>query len=237
MAAPAVAGCGTGQNAIATAQRFSGASVLAVDLSLASLGYARRKTLELGLKNLEYLQADILALGALEERFDLIECSGVLHHLEDPFEGWRILAALRKPGGLMRVGLYSEAGRRPIARARELIAARGFAPDADGIRACRGAIRADPSLVQIARNEDFFSMSGCRDLLFHVHEHHFNLPQIEAMIARLDLRFLGFEFPDSGASLGRFRAKFGQDSSLENWHRFEQEFPDTFARMYQFWVS
>ena len=80
-------------------------------------------------------------------------------------------------------------------------------------------------------------MSGCRDLLFHVHEHHFNLPQIEAMIARLDLRFLGFEFPDSGASLGRFRAKFGQDSSLENWHRFEQEFPDTFARMYQFWVS
>jgi len=232
-----VAGCGTGQNAIATAQRFSGASVLAVDLSLASLGYARRKTLELGLKNLEYLQADILALGALEERFDLIECSGVLHHLEDPFEGWRILAALRKPGGLMRVGLYSEAGRRPIARARELIAARGFAPDADGIRACRGAIRADPSLVQIARNEDFFSMSGCRDLLFHVHEHHFNLPQIEAMIARLGLRFLGFEFPDSGATLGRFRAKFGQDSSLENWHRFEQEFPDTFARMYQFWVS
>ena len=232
-----VAGCGTGQNAIATAQRFSGASVLAVDLSLASLGYARRKTLELGLKNLEYLQADILALGALEERFDLIECSGVLHHLEDPFEGWRILAALRKPGGLMRVGLYSEAGRRPIARARELIAARGFAPDADGIRACRGAIRADPSLVQIARNEDFFSMSGCRDLLFHVHEHHFSLPQIEAMIARLGLRFLGFEFPDSGATLGRFRAKFGQDSSLENWHRFEQEFPDTFARMYQFWVS
>jgi len=230
-----VAGCGTGQNAIATAQRFSGASVLAVDLSLASLGYARRKTLELGLKNIEYRQADILALGALEERFDFIECSGVLHHLEEPFEGWRILAGLRKPGGFMRVGLYSGVGRRPVLRARELIAARGFAPDAEGIRACRAAIRTDPSFVHVARNEDFYSMSGCRDLLFHVHEHCFSLPQIESMIRRLKLEFLGFEFPDSGATLGRYRAKFSE-SNLENWHKFEQEFPDTFARMYQFWV-
>jgi 2-polyprenyl-3-methyl-5-hydroxy-6-metoxy-1,4-benzoquinol methylase len=232
-----VAGCGTGQNAIATAQRFAGASVLAVDLSRASLGYARRKTLELGLENIEYRQADILALGALDERFDLIECSGVLHHLEDPFEGWRILAALRKPGGLMRVGLYSESGRRTVTRARDLIAARGFAPDAEGIRACRAAIRNDPSLAQIARNEDFYSMSGCRDLLFHVHEQRFSLPQVEAMIARLGLRFLGFEFPDSGATLSRYRAKSSPDSNLANWHRFEQEFPDTFARMYQFWVQ
>ena len=230
-----VAGCGTGQNAIATAQRFAGATVLAVDLSRASLGYAKRKTLELGLKNIEYLHGDILSLAQLDERFDLIECSGVLHHLEDPFEGWRILAGLRKPGGFMRVGLYSEAGRRPVLRARELIAANGFQPDADGIRACRAAIRNGPSLAQIARNEDFYSMSGCRDLLFHVQEHRFTLPQIEAMLGRLGLRFLGFEFPDSGETLSRYRSKFGEDK-LTNWHRFEQEFPDTFARMYQFWV-
>jgi hypothetical protein len=80
-------------------------------------------------------------------------------------------------------------------------------------------------------------MSGCRDLMFHVHEHRFSLPQVESMIARLGLRFLGFEFPDSGATLTRYRAKFSQDSSLENWHKLEQEFPDTFARMYQFWVA
>lgn len=231
-----VAGCGTGQNAIATAQRFAGASVLAVDLSRASLGYAKRKTLELGLTNIEYLHGDILSLAQLDERFDLIECSGVLHHLEDPFEGWRILAGLRKPGGFMRVGLYSEVGRRTVMRARELIAANGFTPDADGIRACRAAIRNDPSLAQIVRNEDFYSMSGCRDLLFHVQEHRFTLPQIEAMLERLGLRFLGFEFPDSGETVLRFRSKFNQEN-LANWHQFEQEFPDTFARMYQFWVT
>ncbi|MBV9191027.1 MAG: class I SAM-dependent methyltransferase, partial [Betaproteobacteria bacterium] len=60
-----VAGCGTGQNAIATARRFADSTVLAVDLSLASLGYAKRKTEELGVSNIAYRHADLLALGAL----------------------------------------------------------------------------------------------------------------------------------------------------------------------------
>ncbi len=235
-----VAGCGTGQHAIQTARRFPGAKVLAVDISLASLAYARRKTLELGIDNIEYRQADILALGTLVERFDLIDSSGVLHHLEDPFEGWRILASLRRPSAMMRIGLYSEMGRRPVARARELIAAEGFTPDVEGIRACRAAIRAragDPLLAAIARNEDFYSVSGCRDLMFHVQETCFTLPQIEAMLGRLGLRFLGFEFPDSGQILQRFAARYADPLDLQSWHRFESEFPDSFARMYQFWAT
>jgi SAM-dependent methyltransferase len=230
-----IAGCGTGQHAVATALRYPRGTVLGVDLSLASLAYATRKCAELGIANVEYRQGDILALGALQERFDLVECMGVLHHMAEPLEGWRVLASLRKPGARMRIGLYSETGRRQVVRARELISARGFSPDPGGIRAARAAIRQDPELAQLARNEDFYSMSGCRDLLFHVHEHRFSLPQIQSMISRLDLQFLEFEFADSGATLGRYRARFSE-SSLENWHKFEQEFPDTFSRMYQFWV-
>ena len=237
-----IAGCGTGQHAISTALRFPAAHVLAVDLSLASLAYAKRKTSELGLRNIEYRQADILAMDALQERFDLIECSGVLHHLEDPFAGWRILAGLRKPGARMRIGLYSELGRRAVVRARELIAAEGWGPDAEGIRACRAAIRARPDELfqKIIRNEDFYSMSGCRDLLFHVQEQRFTLPQVGLMIERLGLRFLGFELPDSGATLARYRSLHPHDAQatdLANWHRLETEYPDTFSRMYQFWVD
>ena len=230
-----IAGCGTGQHALSTARRFPKAHVLAVDLSRASLGYAKRKTIELGVRNIEYRQADILALTALEERYDLIECSGVLHHMEDPYEGWRILRGLLKPGGRMRVGLYSELGRRAVVRARELIASQGYKPDAEGIRACRAALRSRAEFQSIVRNEDFYSMSGCRDLLFHVQEHRFTLPQIEAMLARLELRFQGFELADS-QTLARYRARFKEDSCA-NWHRFEEEFPDTFSRMYQFWVE
>lgn len=237
-----VAGCGTGQNAIATARRFADATVLAVDLSLASLGYAKRKTAELGISNIDYRHADLLSLGALSERFELVEASGVLHHLEDALAGWRVLAELVEPGGFMRVGLYSENGRRHITHAREFIAARGFEATLQGIRDARAAIlsmKEDPLLATVARNEDFYSVSGCRDLLFHVQELRFSLPQIAGMIRALGLEFLGFEFPDSGITASRYRARFPEDRTLgdlDNWHHFEEENPETFARMYQFWV-
>ena len=82
-----IAGCGTGQHALTTASKFTNAQVLAVDLSLNSLAYAQRKTRELGFSNIEYVQGDLTELGQLERRFDLIECSGVLHHLGDPLAG------------------------------------------------------------------------------------------------------------------------------------------------------
>ena len=55
------------------ATRFSGAAVVAVDLSRASLAYAQRKTEEFGISNIDYQHADILQLGRLERQFDVIE--------------------------------------------------------------------------------------------------------------------------------------------------------------------
>jgi SAM-dependent methyltransferase len=228
-----IAGCGTGQHAIATAQRMPRSRILAIDLSLASLAYAKRKTLELGVTNVEYAQADLLAPGADIGRFGHIEASGVLHHLEHPLEGWRVLLGLLEPGGTMRIGLYSELGRRAVVRARKLIAERGFPATPTGIRACRAALARDESFASIVRNEDFYSMSGVRDLLFHVQEHRFELPAIKQMIASLGLQFTGFELADSGLTLARYSK---DPLDLDAWHAFEQEHPDTFSRMYQFWV-
>jgi SAM-dependent methyltransferase len=236
-----VAGCGTGRHPIGTARRFPDSSVLAVDLSLTSLAYALRKTRELGIANIEYRQADILALGTLAERFDVVDCIGVLHHLEDPVAGWQVLCSLLRPGGVMRIGLYSEIARRHIVRARELIAAEGFAPTPEGIRACRAAIMArqdDALLARVAQGEDFYSLSACRDLIFHVQEQRFSLPRIAGLLADLGLKFIGFEFPDADA-VARYRDRFPEDRALAdlgNWHRLETSRPDTFALMYQFWV-
>ena len=87
-----VAGCGTDQHSISTAARFLGSKVLAIDLSLSSLAYSERKTDELGISNVEYMQADILALHKLDRQFNLIESTGVLHHMNNPLEGWKVLA-------------------------------------------------------------------------------------------------------------------------------------------------
>ncbi len=125
--------------------------------------------------------------------------------------------------------------------ARQLIADGGFAADTDGIRAARQAIMALPvahPAHPVIESIDFYSLSGCRDLLFHVQEHRFTLPQIAALLAPLALEFLGFEF-ESAAPVDAYRREFPGDAcatSLENWQVFESQYPQTFAAMYQFWV-
>jgi 2-polyprenyl-3-methyl-5-hydroxy-6-metoxy-1,4-benzoquinol methylase len=125
--------------------------VLAIDLSTASLAYALRKTNELGLANLHYGVADILAFDTGGRSFDLTEASGVLHHLADPMAAWRRLVSMLRPGGVMNVGLYSELARADVVRARQFVAARGHAATADGIRQCRHEMmKPDDALLKAA---------------------------------------------------------------------------------------
>jgi SAM-dependent methyltransferase len=51
-------------------------------------------------------------------RFAVIECAGVLHHMTDPFVGWRSLIGCLGPDGRMLLGLYSSLGRRNLAALR-----------------------------------------------------------------------------------------------------------------------
>jgi len=235
-----IAGCGTGQQAIETAQMFPDARVLAVDLSLSSLAYAQRKTRALGLRNLEYGQADILRLDAIGRTFDLIEAVGVLHHLADPFAGWRVLVKLLRPHGLLRLGFYSETARRHVVAARAFIAQRGYQPTVEDIRRSRQelmTLKQAPGQPSVAESWDFFSTSTCRDLLFHVLERRMKLPDIEAFLAAEGLTFVGFQLEASMTM--RYRKMFPRDpamTNLANWHAFELEHPYTFAGMYLFWV-
>lgn len=236
-----VAGCGTGQQLIDLAQRTTGARILAIDLSMASLSYARRKTDEAGLRNIEYGQADILRLGTLGRCFDMIDCGGVLHHLGDPLAGWSVLRSLLRPGGLMRLALYSELARHRVVAAHRYIAERGYGRGADDIRQFRQDIMALPAghpLRALAQMPDFFSISDCRDLLFHVQEHRFTVPQIATFLETAGLDFLGFEADQP--TFSRYAAQFPHDrarADLANWHVFEQANPTTFRGMYQFWVQ
>ena len=235
-----IAGCGTGEHPFDVAQKSPQARILAVDLSLASLAYARRKTREEGLRNIQYAQADILKLSAIGRTFDRIEAVGVLHHLADPKAGWRVLLSLLAPGATMRVGLYSEAARRSIIEARALIAGRGYQPTTDGIRALRQTIvreRDEPRWRSIVQTLDFYSASGCRDIFFHVMEHRFTIPEIKSFLDQNGLRFLGFELDRK--VIDKFQARFpGADAltSLDHWHAFEADNPQTFLKMYIFSV-
>ena len=231
-----VAGCGTGWQTTGIALTYQGARVLAADLSLSSLSFAKRNTPPPLAAAIDYAQADILKLGAIGRTFDVIYASGVLHHMADPMEAWRILLALLRPGGLMNLGFYSELGRADVAAARAFIAERGYRATPADIRRCRQDLLASP-LQKIARFNDFFSTSECRDMLFHVQEQRMTIPAIKAFMAVQGLRFLGFEVGQG--TMQKFRAEFAGSptTDLDRWHALETRHPETFESMYQFWVQ
>jgi len=234
-----IAGCGTGLSTFDFARQAPNARILAIDLSLASLSYAKRMAQRFGLADIDFVQADIMNLGPIGRQFDVIDASGVLHHLRDPWQGWRILLSLLRPGGAMHIGLYSALARRNIVAARALIAARGYRPVAEDIRRCRDeiAVSTDPLLKSLTGWGDFFSTNECRDMLFHVEEHSTTLGEIKSFLAANSVQFTGFLV--DARTVRRFAARFPRQvdlTDLDCWEAFEADAPLTFANMYQFWV-
>ena len=233
-----IAGCGTGQHSITTAARFKSSKVLAIDLSLSSLAYAKRKTEELAIKNIEYMQADILDLGKLNKQFDIIESGGVLHHMDNPMKGWKILTDCLKPGGLMMIGLYSELARNHIVKIREEISQLGIGSSSAEMRSFRDIIKkSDQDHHKLTiKFPDFYSLSELKDLIFHVQEHRFTIPLIKDHLKKLGLKFCGFE----SNKVQQFKLANKNDKDLydlDKWQAFEEANPEAFAGMYQFWCQ
>lgn len=238
-----VAGCGTGQHPINVALKFDNVEVLAVDISKSSLAYATRMARKNDVKNIKFMQGDILDLAKLNRRFHIIECAGVLHHMEDPLAGWRVLTKLLVDNGLMAIGLYSELARRGVVEARRIIKKMALTPDRNTIRNFRERIlRREFGDLMYERMRyccDLYSTSGCRDLLFHYQEHRYTLPQLNKELNELNLDFIGFIFDDIKYA-NAYRNLFPEDGEMTNlllWDRFENMYPNTFGGMYNFWCQ
>ena len=241
----AVAGCGTGQEAVQAALAYApNAQLLAFDFSRASLRYAAMKARQHGLNAIRFRQADILDLPVFDPPFDrpvdLVECVGVLHHMADPFAGLRTQLARLRPGGLMYVGLYSATARRGLTALREQLAGEGIDPaDQDAIRRVRARILARPENDferSLADSADFYTLSNVRDLLFHAHERPLTLDAIGAFLKDERLEFLHMDVRPHIAEA--FAAAQGDSAvlDLQAWAEFERDNPDTFDGMYLFWI-
>lgn len=237
-----IAGCGTGRHALRVAVEYRQSRVLALDLSRASLAYALAQAEKLAIKSVEFMQADILDLAAMARRFAVIESVGVLHHMADPMAGWSILRGLLAPQGLMQIGLYSRLARQSIEACRHWISQLALGNTAADIRRLRQVLmdpRMDDFAQIIRQSRDFYTLSGCRDLLFHECEHQFDLTQIAQQLTQLKLEFLGFTSLPA-AVVQQYQQCYPQDSqrrNLNNWAEFERRYPGTFGRMYVFWCQ
>lgn len=235
-----IAGCGTGQQALEYARAFPNARILAIDLSLTSLSYALQKKEQHQLDNIDFKQADILELGQhLQPEYDMIVSTGVLHHMEDPEKGWAVLNALLKPGGIMRIALYSETARESLIRAQKTIEKKRIGSNTEGIRHFRNNIntllKKDDARL-ITSTKDYYYLSECRDALFHVQEHLFTVPRIAGALENMGLKFYRFEGIPAPV-MENFKLSFADNPAMDNlthWHNFEQKNRMTFLQMYRF---
>ena len=128
-----------------------------------------------------------------------MECIGVLHHMERPLDGLKVLLDLLKSEGVLKLGLYSELARKDVVKVRDFIKKEGFNSSLEDIRNLREIIKSktdDIFYKKISFNYDFYSTSNLRDLVFHVKEHRYSITDLIQIFEDFNLEFLGFTNPD-----------------------------------------
>jgi SAM-dependent methyltransferase len=88
--------------------------VLGIDLSEGSLAIARRRKKEGEFANVEFDKMDILTCSLPNDYSDYSYSVGVLHHTGAPFQGFKQLVRVTKPGGTVIVSLYNKYSRRVL---------------------------------------------------------------------------------------------------------------------------
>lgn len=162
-------GCGTGQMSLYLAR--GDRIVIAADLCRASLALGRAAADRLGIAQVQFVETDVHHLGLRAGAFDIVYCSGVLHHTPDPRLAFEAVARLARPGGLVVIGLYNLYARLPH-RARKLVARLSGGRWAPGDRA-----------LAERRDQPERRRAWLRDQYHHPQEHVHSLAQVRRWFA------------------------------------------------------
>jgi SAM-dependent methyltransferase len=232
-----IAGCGTGREAALVVQKWPDERLTAIDISDASLRYAAERFADIGLRGTQFRQLDLHNVAALGRPFDAILCSGVLHHLPDPERGWAALTAALKPGGVMRIMVYSKIARLGVRALRRAVGdLDGQTMSDDLLREVRRRISLLPAMRHF-KSPDFFTLAGVHDLIMHHHEDPFDIPRIRRALDDLGLELLQFGIPNNEVG-ARYRAENPHDPlqrDFDGWMKLERASPGLFSGMYEFW--
>lgn len=176
-----VAGCGTSQ-AARHAMRWPAARVTGIDFSAVSLGHTEALKRRYRLDNLRLQQLPLEQAGELAAGFDLIVCTGVLHHLPDPAAGLRALRSVLNPRGALHLMVYAPYGRSGIYMLQEFCRDVGIAANPVGLQRLVEVLGALPSghpLTRLLREApDFRTEAALADALLHPRDRAYSVPQL-----------------------------------------------------------
>ena len=125
--------------------------------------------------------------------FDLVVCTGVLHHLRDPDCGLRALRDVLRPSGAMRLMVYARYGRAGIYMIQEycrLLEIGVSATDLRSLGAALGALPADhPISGLMRRSKDFRRPEAMADALLNPQDRAYTVAEIYAWLNRCGMSF------------------------------------------------
>jgi SAM-dependent methyltransferase len=190
------AGCGSSQAAL-IALNNPDCAVIGIDLSERSLAHSNRLRDRHGLKNLALRRMSLLDVGHLNSTFDLILCTGVLHHLPNPDAGLKALADVLDPRGSMAIMLYGKAARAGVYLIQDILRRLGAGQNAEGLRMARELLKFVPSHHYLIEPTgklpiDLAEDAGIVDMLLHPQDRAYSVAEIMEFVEAAGLVFFGW---------------------------------------------
>ena len=226
-----IAGCGTNQAAV-FAFTNRAAKVVAVDVSQSALDHQQYLKDKHGLHNLELHKLAIEELSMLQRDFDLIVCTGVLHHMADPLTGMKALASCLRRDGAMGVMLYAKYGRIGVELLESVFRDLGLSPDDASVQLVKDAIPMLPaehpvrSYLKVAR--DLQTDGAVVDTFLHGRQRSYTVQECIDLVASAGLAFQGWfhktpYYPhEILAPSSRFHAALAELPDIKLWSVMER---------------
>lgn len=186
-----IAGCGT-----FSPYPFSvsnpNSKITALDLSERSLKRARLHCLLHGRRNIVFRCGDLLDGVSIAGTYGLIDSYGVLHHLDDPLAGLKILVKHLIPGGIIRIMLYSRYARREEEAIRHALRMLEIRTPIEARKLLKKARPGSRLARYLEMGDETRTESGIADALLHPRVHTYRVNELLEMIAQAGLQPLLF---------------------------------------------
>jgi len=187
-----IAGCGTSQ-AARHAMRWPQGRVVGVDVAESSLRYTAELQVQHRLDNLELHQLPIERVGELGLSFDVIVCTGVLHHLVDPLLGLTALTEVLAPTGAIQLMVYARYGRQGVSMLQHYAKMLSIGTTEGELADLTSTLAEIPVRHPLAPllhdSADFKTAEGVADALLNPRETSYSVPELLGLIADAGLTF------------------------------------------------
>ncbi|MBJ7401072.1 class I SAM-dependent methyltransferase [Mycolicibacterium sp.] len=187
-----IAGCGTNQ-AAQIAYMNRAAKVVAIDVSQPSLDHEKFLKDKYALKNLELHLLPIEEVPGLNQSFDLVMSTGVLHHMDDTKAGMKALADVLRPDGVAALMLYARYGRTGVELMQAVFRDMGLKQDEESLQMVKAAIASladtHPVKSYIAIAPDLNFDAGVVDTFLHGRDKSFTVDDCLELVTSAGLVF------------------------------------------------